>query len=268
MSTIDRPLTPQEQDERYSDLVPQIDEAFKEGYDQTTLEYHVWEHATSVYSKNALFRAEFRRAGFPNVPGHFMTHIDSKGHDYGFKKFFDLKKSGDNPYTYAEELTVVEGGDILLNEFGIDRFTVEEWRSNTWGTLLGRHCSTLGAFTLCAADMANTGGDYETVMKPASEKLRIEKERLEGVKVDPASFAIGSLIVIARYHFENLGMSHRFTESESLNKIHELRRENLGHLLGDVIDELGLVGEQSINELLAKLGKYGSKIWPFSKKAS
>ncbi len=268
MSAPPERLSPEEQDRRYLHLVPEIEAVFKAGYDNTILEHHVWEHGLDVYNRDAAFREELLELGVPNVPGEFMTHIKGKGHDFRYKKFFDLKASGKNPYDCAERLTIVEGSD-QLRAFEIDESTIEEWGEHIWGTKLGVRCNELGSFTLCAADMANTGEDYDTAMKPATARLLLEKQRLEDPTVDPASFAIGSLVVVARYHFENLNISQHIDKSPSIRALHEQRYANLSLLAKDAAGMVGKVGEDAVRDFLEKLGGPVARILPFvNQKAS
>ncbi len=265
MSILLAPLSPEEQDERYMHLVPEIDAIFQEGYDDTTLEYHVWTHGLSTFDKNKFYRDELRALGIPGIPGEFMTHIDSKGHDFRLKKFFDLKRNGNNTYSAAEDLTVSEGSEVL-RAFGVDDFTVQEFGDNIIGTKVGVRCNTWGRFTLCAADLRGTGEDYETVMKPDTEKLRVEKENLEEIQVDPARFAVGSLVLLARYHFENLYVPLFLSQSLSAQEFYEAQGSNLRKLGIEAASLVGLVGEEKVNEFLQKLGSQVARLCPITKK--
>lgn len=265
MGSLEKPLSPAEQDARYLSLVPEIEQVFRAGYEDDRLVYHIWDHGLAVYEKNAKFRDDLRNRGVAGVPGQFMTHIDSKGHDFRYSKFFDLKLAGDNPYSSPEALTVTEGAEVLRS-FGVDDFTIAEWQSHVWGTLLGRRCFSLGALTLCAADMANTGEDYQTVMKPATEKLRLEKEQLEETAVDPTTFAIGSLVVVGRYHFENLWIPTQLSKSPDIKRLHNQQRANLGNMAVETAENIGVVGEEAVRAFIGRLGEYGSRIWPLHRK--
>ncbi len=264
MSVLSAPLSPEEQDKLYMHLVPEIEEAFQEGYDENVLKYHVWAHGLSVYDRAETFRAPLRALGLPNIPGKFMTHIDSKGHDFRFKKFFDLEKSGNNPYDSPEELTVVEGRE-LLTSMGIDEFTIGEFEDNVWGTKVGTRCNTWGRFTLCAADLNGTGEDYDTVMKRDTENLRVEKENLTGSSVDPAKFAVGSLVLLTRYHFENLLIPQFLLRSSLIRDLYAKQHFNLKKLGGEAALAAGAVGEEAVNEFLRKLGGHMTRLCPLKK---
>lgn len=259
MKTIDRPLTPEEQDERYLHLIPDIEAEFEAGYDETLLEYHIWQHANNVYEANSRHRQELIALGYRNIPGRFMTFVDSKGHDFRYKKYFDLQKNGDNPYSSAEELSGVEAGHILTSK-GIDKFTVAEFAHNVMGTKLGVRCNTMGRLTLCAADLQNTGEDYENTMKPDTEKLRIEKSRLDETLIDPTKFAVGALVVLTRYHFENLFVPRLLSKSPRIREFYFKQGANLRRMAFEQAALAGQVGEDAVNSFLHNLGEQIVKI--------
>lgn len=267
MSEISRLPEPEMQDELYLHLVEDIEAEAQLGYNEDTLVYHVWQHALNTRATNKKYRDELRATGFPGVPGEFMTAIDSLLHDYNYLKWFELQKMGNNPYGSPEELAVVEGGE-LLESMGVDKFTIDEWSENIWGTKLGVACNKIGAFTLCAADMSNTGRDYETVMKPDTDSLRVEKGNIEGGNVDPIKFAVGSIVVISGYRFINLRVPKFIEASPMIKEMYDKQGDNLSTMIHETAGMVGAVGEEAVHTFMNNIGGTVSQLWPLNKKAS
>lgn len=263
MVTPDAPLHPHEQDERYLQLVPEIEDEFEAGYDETELVYHVWGHALNVYERTSEYREELRDLGVEGVPGQFMTHVDAKGHDFMFKRFFDLERTGDNPYWCPEQLAVAEGGAVLRSK-GVDELTIAEYGNHVWGTRFGTRCNTWGRFTLCAADLANTAEGYETVMKSDTEKLRRERSNLTQTEVDPTRFAVSSLAVLSGYHFKNLRFPALLAQSPAIRSMYDRQAANLRTMALETAASVGVVGEEAVNAFLKKLGGHAALLSSFT----
>lgn len=259
--TPERRLTPEEQDERYMHLVPDIEAAFQAGYSDELI-YHVWGHGLSTYETNAAFRDDMRERGVRNVPGQFMTHVDSKGHDFRFWDFFALKKAGNMKLGQAEALAIHSGGEVL-RAMGVDEFTIQEFGHNVWGTRLGTRCSTVGQYTLCAADLINTSGDYKTVFRQDTMKLLEEKTKIDGAEVDELGFLAGSLIVLSRYRYINLSSVARRRESPELMAFYRAQGASLKALGIDLAARLGLGGAAEVNDHLRQLDEFVARLCPF-----
>lgn len=242
-----------------------IDELWRIGYEDDRLRHHVWDHGVNTYEILSEIRAELRAQGVSNVPGEFMTHLDGKGHDYLFAKYADMQLRGDKTYDSAEHLTTVEGA-AMLRKVGIDDYTINEWAEHIPGTQLGKICTSLGAYTLCAADMANTGKDFATVMRPATENLRLEKSLLEQTNAEPIKFDIGAIAVISRYHFVNLGLLRFVNKSSIMRELHLTRGVNLGKLVLETTANTGAAGEDAIKSFLTGLGGYAINLLPFCRR--
>jgi hypothetical protein len=252
LNVVERPLTPEEQDERYLHLVPELDARYQAGYDEIDLVYHVWGHGLNTFETTDKIRDELRERNVPNVPGKFVTHLDGKGHDYFLRKWFRLMLDIDkNPFSSAEQMHGIESG-LMVAELGVDRFTIREHQFDVMGTKLGVRCNKPGPYSLCAGDMSNTGRDYTTVMKPDTEMLRREKENLFQTEVDPLQFMIGSFLVIGRYHYENLGNNKFLQYSPTMQELHDQRRKNLELMFAEITENIAHIGKAALKSQLSK----------------
>lgn len=252
MSSSQEALTSAEQDERYLELIPSIEDEAKSGYDDRLL-FHPWSHALEVREEIVNIREKLIETGKTNVRSRFLSEVEALLHDYGYMRFMELKKTGHNPYKSSEHLAVTEGGD-LLKRHGVDDATIKEYRDDVWGTKLGVRCRSWGKMTLCLADLSNTQSDYDEVFAPATERLRQETEIIEDKEIDPNLFAISSLVVLSRYYWENLSIPRLLLSSKEFRERRANMRRNLVRLGSE---QAAHAGEQ----VLSFAYKLGNPVW-------
>lgn len=252
MKILEHSPSPEEQDELYLPLMPDIYDEAEKGYDPR-LDYHSWPHGVFVKDRSLEIRDQLILAGAKNVPGIFTTVTSALMHDYDYRLFQWQKRNGTNKHPSAEAMAVSKTTD-LLTRFGVDPITIEQTVDPIWGTMLGQRCHTLGRFTLCVADLDNTAADYETEFKPKTEDLRRETEWLGDKSIDPLAFASGSLVVLTRYHFENLGVFRLLRQHTVYLDFFKRQAENLRLLGLEVVSGAGVVGEEAVQSFFQKMG--------------
>lgn len=248
MSRVDAPLTPEQQDELYLPLIPDLRDVAREGYgDPDHMKYHAWQgHIEPVREHNLGFREAQLEAGVDGVPGQFITETTSDFHDYLLESYLLALARGKVLAPTAEIYAGNESGKILRKK-GVDRFTVAEFQETIRGTEAGVVCDTLAKLNLCCADLFNTGEDYETVMKADTAKLRDEKEYITQIEVDETVFGIGSLHYLAKYYFKNLWVPDLLRSSRTNLDFYIRFGQNLTTM---GLEQVRSVGEEAIKGIV------------------
>lgn len=248
MSRAEAPLTPEQQDEMYLPLIPDLRDIAREGYgDPDRMKYHAWQgHIEPVTERNLGFRQTQLEAGMNGVPGQFITEMGGYFHDYKIEKYLQAFAKGIVLAPTAEVYAANESGKELRRR-GVDPFTIAELKNTIRGTEAGAVCDTLAKLNLCCADLFNTGEDYETVMKVDTARLLDEEKYVSGIEVDEISFTIGSLRYLAQYYFKNLWVPNLLRASPA-NLEFYIR---FGHNLTTMgLEQIKNVGEEAVKSIV------------------
>lgn len=254
MGRAEAPLTPEQQDELYLPLIPDLRDVAREGYgDPGRMKYHAWQsHIEPVREHSLGFRQAQLESGMDGVPGQFITETASDFHDYLLERYLLALARGKVLAPTAETYTADEAGKVL-KEMGVDRFTVAEFKDTIRGTEAGVVCDTLAKLNLCCADLFNTGEDYETVMKADTAKLRDEKEYVTEIEVDEVAFRTGSIHYLARYYFKNLWVPSLLNASQENLEFYIRFGQNLTTMGFEQIRSVGEEAVRGIVQVVAEL---------------
>ena len=248
MNRVEAPLRPDQQDELYLPLIPELRDTAREGYgDPNNMKYHAWQgHIEPVTERNLSFREARLNVDMDGVPGQFMTEVGSYFHDYKLEKYLLALASGIVLAPTAVIYAADESGKELWKR-GVDRFTIAEFKDTMRGTEAGVVCDTPAKLNLCCSDLFNAGEDYETVMKVDTTKLLQEKEYVTEVEVDEIAFKTGSFHYLAQYYFKNLWVPNLLRTSQEHLEFYKRFGQNLTTM---GLEQIRSVGEEAVKGIV------------------